>query len=246
MPALRLSDLDIEADTISTEFSHLDHMYSGRLSEYYYRRFDQALNAVQVERDETILEIGGGTGVFLLTLTQKCSNVHFSDISRENPLFSTPRTLLDLADLSNTRVNYAAADTTALPYDSDTFDSVFVLDVLEHVPDERAAISEIKRVTAEDGIAIISAPIEIGVPILVREAYRFVDGNRRETKYLSELWDAFLGSPTLETNDGHRGYDYRQTVRWLQEEFEQISIDYCPWPKLGSQFNPTAIINATL
>lgn len=91
MPALRLSDLDIDASTISTEFSHIDHMYSGRFSEYYYRRFDQALSTAQLERDETVLEIGGGTGVFLLSLTQACSEVHFSDISRETPLFSTPK-----------------------------------------------------------------------------------------------------------------------------------------------------------
>ena len=44
MPALRLSELDIDADTISTDLSHLNHMYSGRFSEYYYRRFDQALD----------------------------------------------------------------------------------------------------------------------------------------------------------------------------------------------------------
>lgn len=245
MSALRLSDLDIAADDISTEFSHIGHMYSGKFSEYYYRRFDQALNAAQVERDETVLEIGGGTGMFLLSLTHFFSDVHFSDISRENPLFKTPKNLLDMAGLTISKVNFAAADVTDLPYRSNTFDSVFVLDVLEHVPDERAAISEIARVTAEEGTAIISAPIEVGLPILAREGYRFLDGNRRQTGSLPQLWNAFLGDPRLETNDGHRGYDYKQTVRYLRQDFDQVSIEFCPWPRLGSQFNPTAIISAT-
>lgn len=246
MSAIRLSDLNIDADTISTEFSHLDHMYSGRFSEYYYRRFDQALDAAQPKKDEIALEIGGGTGIFLLSLRKSYSAVHFSDISREDPLFSTARALFELAEFSTANVNFTAADVTDLPYYSNAFDSVFVLDVLEHVPDERTAISEIARVTADQGTAIVSAPIEVGAPALVREGYRLLDGNRRHTKSLGELWNAFIGNPTLETNEGHRGYDYRQTVRWMREEFNQISVEYCPWPKLGGSFNPTAIISATM
>ena len=246
MESLHLDDLGIDASTISTEFSHIEHMYSGRFSGYYYRRFDQALSTAKLEGDETVLEIGGGTGMFLLSLTQACSDVHFSDISREDPLFSTPKKLLDLAGVSNREVNYTAADVTKLPYCSDTFDSIFILDVLEHVPDERSAITEIARITGDNGIAIISAPIEVGLPVLIREGYRFLDGNRRHTESLEELWNAFTGDPSLETNEGHRGYDYRQTVRWLQEDFNEVSVEYCPWPKLGDLFNPTAIISATM
>lgn len=246
MESLRLDDVDIDASTISTEFSHIEHMYSGRFSEYYYRRFDQALSTAQLEGDETVLEIGGGTGVFLLSLTEACSDVYFSDISRENPLFSTPKKLLDLAGVSSREVNYTAADVTELPYCSNTFDSVFVLDVLEHIPDERSAITEIARITADDGTAIVSAPIEVGIPILVREGYRLLDGNRRHTESLNELWNAFIGNPSFEINEGHRGYDYRQTVRWMREDFNEVSVEYCPWPKLGGLFNPTAIISATM
>lgn len=93
------------------------------------------------------------------------------------------------------KVNYAATDATALPYESSIFDLIFALDVLEHVPDERAAISEIKRITVENGTAVISVPIEVGIPIIVRESYRFVDEIRQETESLSEIWDAFFRTP---------------------------------------------------
>lgn len=135
---------------------------------------------------------------------------------------------------------------TELPYCSNIFDSVFALDVLEHVPDERSAITEIARITADDGTAIVSAPIEVGPPVLIREGYRLFDGDRRHTESFGELWNVFTGDPSLETNDGHRGYDYRQTVRWMREDFNEVSIEYCPWPKLGNSFNPTAIISATM
>lgn len=246
MSAVRLSDLNIDANTISTEFSHLDHMYSGWFSEYYYRRFDQALDKVEYGQNQTVLEIGGGTGVFLLSLIQSYSDIYFTDISREDPPFSTARKLLESAEKNENNINYTIADTTDLPYRSNSFDSVFILYVLEHVPDERTAISEISRVTAKDGNAIISAPIEIGLPVIVREGYRFIDGNRRHTESIQELWKAITGDPLLEFNEGHRGYDYRQTTEWLLEEFNEVSIEYCPWPELRDLFNPTAIISATM
>ncbi|MFY4816574.1 class I SAM-dependent methyltransferase, partial [Haloarcula sp. AONF1] len=245
MPATRLSDLNVDPDTISTEFSHLDHMYTGRFSEYYYKRFDQALDAAG-SKNGTALEIGGGTGIFLLSLKNMYSEVFFSDISRENPLFTTPKKLFELSGISTMNVNFTAADVTNLPYRSESFNSVFVLDVLEHVPDERSAIKEIARVTADRGTVVVSAPIEVGIPVLIREGYRFLDGDRRHTESLGELWNAFVGNPIFETNEGHRGYDYRQTVSWMREDFNEVSIEYCPWPKLGGSFNPTAIISATM
>ncbi len=55
-----------------------------------------------------------------------------------------------------------------------------------------------------------------------------------------------MGDPLLESNEEHRGYDYRQTIEWYQVDFNEILIEYCPWPKLGGSLNPTAIISATM
>lgn len=62
------------------------------------------------------------------------------------------------------------------------------------MPDERTAISEISRVTAEGGTVVVSAPVEVGPPILIREGYRFIDRKRRLTESPSELWNEFLGT----------------------------------------------------
>ncbi|RMB23572.1 methyltransferase family protein [Haloplanus aerogenes] len=245
MRATRLNELDVDPGAISTNFSHIDHMYSGRLSEYYYARFDQALNQSDLAPDDSVLEVGGGTGVFLLSLLGMVNEVHFSDISRENPHFSTPSGLLDIAGKDPKKVRFTVSDATKLPYSSNSFDKVFALDVLEHIPEEQVAIHELGRVTAPNGRAIISAPIEVGPPVLVREVYRFLDGNRRQTESIKELLAAAFGSPIHERNENHRGYDYKQTIRWLNKEFTRVSVEYCPYPKLG-RLNPTAIITAFL
>lgn len=50
------------------------------------------------------------------------------------------------------------ADLTALPLDDSTYDLVICAHVLEHVPDDRAAMSEIYRVLRPGGTALIQVP----------------------------------------------------------------------------------------
>jgi SAM-dependent methyltransferase len=50
------------------------------------------------------------------------------------------------------------ADLTALPFDDGSFDVVICSHVLEHVPDDRAAFSELVRVLAPGGHALLLTP----------------------------------------------------------------------------------------
>src|SRR5579863_1561138 len=52
----------------------------------------------------------------------------------------------------------ALGQVTALPYGSDTFDLVCALDIIEHVEDEDAALSEISRACRPGGTILISIP----------------------------------------------------------------------------------------
>ena len=51
-------------------------------------------------------------------------------------------------------------DVTCLPFLDGSLDAVLFLDVLEHLPDPAAAISEARRVLREDGALIISVPYQ--------------------------------------------------------------------------------------
>jgi SAM-dependent methyltransferase len=50
------------------------------------------------------------------------------------------------------------ADVTALPFDDRSFDLVLCIHVLEHVPDDRAAIRELFRVLRPGGTAVLQLP----------------------------------------------------------------------------------------
>lgn len=61
-------------------------------------------------------------------------------------------------DLLEDRPVDAWADLTALPFADDAFDLVVCSHVLEHVPDDRAAMRELARVTAPGGLVLVFVP----------------------------------------------------------------------------------------
>ena len=56
-------------------------------------------------------------------------------------------------------VAMVVADLTALPFEDASFDLVLCSHVLEHVPDDRAAMAEMARVLARGGEAIVQSPV---------------------------------------------------------------------------------------
>ena len=58
----------------------------------------------------------------------------------------------------------ALADLTALPLRDASVDLLVCYHVLEHVPDDRAAMAEIARVLSPRGLALLEVPLRMGVP----------------------------------------------------------------------------------
>jgi SAM-dependent methyltransferase len=57
-------------------------------------------------------------------------------------------------------VGYVRGDGTRLPFKERTFDTVYSLDVIEHVPDERPLIAEALRVLRPGGRLVLTTPNE--------------------------------------------------------------------------------------
>jgi SAM-dependent methyltransferase len=64
-----------------------------------------------------------------------------------------------LATLGARGACVALGEVTALPYAEGAFDLVCALDIVEHVDDEDAALSELSRVTAQAGVLLLSIPL---------------------------------------------------------------------------------------
>jgi SAM-dependent methyltransferase len=119
---------------------------TGRVSAWLQARDEQALRRL-VGRAGRVLEVGCATGDYLLTLHQRgweVTGVEFSDhaaaIARQRGLDVRTGDLLE----------------ASLP--SESFDSVLLRHVLEHVPSPTATLAEIHRLLAPGGTLSVVVP----------------------------------------------------------------------------------------
>ncbi|MCL4500101.1 MAG: class I SAM-dependent methyltransferase [Chloroflexi bacterium] len=118
----------------------------------YVWRFgqDRRLNLVQehVGLDtKRILDVGCGVGTYTRKFRMFSSEVYGVDVDVERA-----------GQAGRAIPNITAAPAESLPYPDDTFDLVFLHEVIEHVDDDQEAIREAVRVTTPGGSVVIYAP----------------------------------------------------------------------------------------
>lgn len=93
---------------------------------------------------------------------QKCKVLHFAPYAGEAMLSSKLKksTLCDYygVDLDGSLADHEV-DMTDICYSDNSFDMIIANHILEHIPDEKKAIQELKRVLKENGIIVLSFPI---------------------------------------------------------------------------------------
>jgi SAM-dependent methyltransferase len=108
----------------------------------------QILESVLLRRDTTnasVLDIGGGEGLFMEKLSQ------FGSVHACDPLLS--------ADIETEYgpVFAASVDRTDI-FPDQRYDLTLLLDVIEHVEDDVALLSQARRVTKKGGIVFVTVP----------------------------------------------------------------------------------------
>lgn len=97
-----------------------------------------------------ILDIGFGTGETMCFL---------QEILKDPSLFGVDTSIVAVRFAkSRGHKNVRKASATKLPYQPNTFDTVFALDVIEHIKDDQKVFQEIYRVLKPGGELIITVP----------------------------------------------------------------------------------------
>ena len=97
-----------------------------------------ALERADLEPGARVLDVGSGDSIFPVYLARSGHRVSAVDLELDGSLGRRHRV----------PIHYILADMTALPFDAASFDAVFCISVIEHLPEPRiaGALEEMRRV----------------------------------------------------------------------------------------------------
>jgi ubiquinone/menaquinone biosynthesis C-methylase UbiE len=123
-----------------------------RLSSMRALKVRRALAECAYEPGTRILDLGCGEGSLARTINSLYprAEIHGCDVSAVQ---------LERARQMGGHIEYRQSG-ESLPYESGYFDSIFLLDVLEHVEDPQAFLDEVSRVLARGGRLLMHCPCE--------------------------------------------------------------------------------------
>ena len=215
------------------------------------RRFATGLRLARSFSGSRILDYGSGDGTFLA----------LAMMTDSPPAAAIGAELLDTV-IDDCRARYSAeprmsfVQVTSLdsPEHANRYDAVFCMEVLEHVFDWEPELERMSRLLKTGGTLVVSVPVEIGVPVLVKQIVRTIAGWRKIGHYpgttsysWSELASAvfagraqhverpvfdFGGSPAHD----HKGFNWRVLHERLQRQFDITDVVASPYSWLGPRF----------
>ncbi len=118
------------------------------------------LDLLKINGHECILDAGCGLGRHIWQVC-KCNNGTSVAYDMDGTSLQSARYVLDQMDQKGETVgcyHLVTGSVTSLPFDDAIFDKVICSEVLEHVPDDHGAISELTRVLKPGGVLAVSVP----------------------------------------------------------------------------------------
>lgn len=122
-------------------------------------------------KDKIGLDVGSANGAFAIELA-KCGakKVYGIDIAKR----FVENARKKATELKIRNVEFKQADARELPFKDETFDFVICTEVLEHVPNFKKAICEIKRVLKPNGEFLITVPNSLNPAEILHQLKHFV------------------------------------------------------------------------
>jgi SAM-dependent methyltransferase len=156
-------------ESIATESERIPRLYYcgnvfSTLVFWQRLRWIHRLALRHARREGTVLDFGGGGGVFLPTLAGTFARVVSIDLE-----IAEAEKVVARYELENVRL--VRGDATRVELPEAPFDAIVAADVLEHFPDLGPAAATLRRWLAPDGRLFTSLPTENGVYALLRRIY---------------------------------------------------------------------------
>jgi SAM-dependent methyltransferase len=216
-------------------------------------RFETGLQLVRELGPRSLLDFGCGDGTFIAHLLGGATRPLLVVGAEVQP---------SLVEDCRARLGGASGVSFKLTDELDAsgagrFEAIVCMEVFEHLVDPDSVLETFDRLLAPQGRIVISVPVEIGLPLLVKQVARRIAGWRGLGDYpgttpytLRELWGGLragvhqhISRPIHRAPDGtyfhcHKGFNWRafqvRLARWFAVERVTASPPGLP-PALASQ-----------
>lgn len=121
---------------------------------WHTRRFSEVSKEIELIAGGKVLDIGSNDGTFSNVILNKTSAKELIGID----VVKRTTNWANKHWRKTGKMKFIVADAHQLPFERETFDAVFAMEVLEHVFDPLKVLKEIKRVLKKDGYAIFLVP----------------------------------------------------------------------------------------
>ncbi len=211
----------------------------------HQRRYRDTLGFLGLQAHDTLLDYGCGDGYFL----RLCSEV----IPAENLWGYEPDPDMYCEAARVTRGTGITIVRRIATLHSAAFSKIACLETGEHLVDKEleALLVNIERLLAQRGRMLISVPIEIGVPALLKNTFRILKGHVPDNLTFLNFWRMVFGVSILRSTPEHRehgqyiyshmGFNHRQFEETLARAFHIEKKFFSPIDFLGSALNNTIL-----
>jgi SAM-dependent methyltransferase len=173
-----------------------------------------------VQRGDAVLDLGCGFGRHAFEAARRGARVVALDAGRDE-VVAVRATLAAMFDAGELGVDTLAVavqgDALALPFADETFDRVICSEVLEHIPDDVAAMAELARVLRRGGTMAVTVPRRGPERInwaLSREYHEVPGGHIRI--YSRRVLEERLASVGLRVRAHHHAHALHSPYWWLK------------------------------
>ncbi|HEY1440482.1 MAG TPA: methyltransferase domain-containing protein [Mycobacterium sp.] len=167
-----------------------------------------------------VIDVGCGAGRHAFEAYRRGADVVAFDRA-ESELRSVDTILRAMAEAGEVPATASAkvvvGDALSLPYADETFDCVIASEILEHIPEDDAAIAELVRVLKVGGTLVVSVPrwLPERVCWLLSEEYHSNEGGHVRIYRASQLRDK-IASGGMELTNAHHAHALHSPFWWLK------------------------------
>ncbi len=135
---------------VKEHYDKLADTYDDLYGEEQKAKIESALNLISSRRFDAAVDVGCGTGLLFNSIKDRSTIIIGVDISRKLLRRAHEKTR------NKSNIMLINADADHLPFKEETFDMIFMITVLQNLPDYISTLKEISRVSRRNGLILLT------------------------------------------------------------------------------------------